>query len=360
MKRVAVAMSGGVDSSVAAALLAQKGHEVIGLTMRVWSPDGAKDDLSPNRCCSLEAAEDARRVAAHLSIPHYVVNCREPFYKEVVLPFANAYRQGRTPNPCILCNTRIKFGLLLRKARSLGAEYIATGHYARLIADNDSKTFGLAKGVDREKDQSYTLYGLNQEQLKRSLFPLGEMSKSQTRQLAHQLGLKVAEKPDSQEICFVGASDYRAFLREHMGLDMKPGPILDLKGKRIGTHKGIPCYTLGQRRGLGLPGPEPKYVVAIDASENALIVGPSQALWQRALLAEAVNWIERPLPLRSLRVEAKIRYSHPESPATLYPREDEKMMVVFDEPQKAVTPGQAIVFYHEGKVLGGGTISGPP
>ncbi|MGE5552005.1 MAG: tRNA 2-thiouridine(34) synthase MnmA, partial [Bacteroidota bacterium] len=331
-ERVLVAMSGGVDSSVAAALLVEAGHEVIGATMQIW-PAWLPGGQGEGGCCSLAAVEDARRVAAALGIPYYVLNLQESFADEVIAPFAEAYLRGVTPNPCLACNTRVKFGALLQKARALGAGRLATGHYARSGYEAARGRYLLRRGADARKDQSYALYGLNQAQLAASLFPLGEMTKGEVREKARHLGLPVAEKGESQEICFVPDNDYEGFLRSYVdGANSSPnplssteergdtspargvsslasGPIVDREGRVLGYHQGIAGYTVGQRRGLGISAPEPLYVLELRPERGEVVVGPEDALYEDELTAEAVNWIAygEPVP-PSLRVEAKIRY----------------------------------------------------
>lgn len=355
--RVVIAMSGGVDSSVAAALLVQQGYEVIGITLNVWPkllPDEATE--REDACCSLSAVEDARRIADRLNIPHYVLNFREVFAEKVIANFVAEYKRGRTPNPCIRCNEFIKFDALLSRALALEAEFVATGHYIRLARDEARDRFILNRAADRSKDQSYVLYVLRQDQLAHSLFPLGGMAKSDTRRLAKELALPVANKPDSQEICFVQDNDYGGFLRSYDPGLATPGPILDAGGNLLGTHKGIIHYTVGQRKGLGLAAGRPLYVVALDAARNAVVVGAEEQLYARGLVAEGVNWVSVEWPTEPIRAAVKIRYRAREVPATLHALEGDRVRVRFDEPQKAVTPGQAVVFYDGDLLLGGGSI----
>lgn len=376
-----VAMSGGVDSSVAAALLVEAGHEVIGATMQIW-PAWLPGGQGEGGCCSLAAVEDARRVAAALGIPYYVLNLQESFADEVIAPFAEAYLRGVTPNPCLACNTRVKFGALLQKARALGAGRLATGHYARSGYEAARGRYLLRRGADARKDQSYALYGLNQAQLAASLFPLGEMTKGEVREKARHLGLPVAEKGESQEICFVPDNDYEGFLRSYVdGVNsppsplasaeargrtaaaggvssaLAPGAIVDRDGHTLGRHGGVAGYTVGQRRGLGIAASEPLYVLELRPETNEVVVGPEDALYEDELTAEAVNWIAygEPVP-PSLRVEAKIRYGAPAAAATVAPLLDGRARVLFDRPQRAIAPGQAVVFYDGDVVVGGGTI----
>ena len=356
-KKVIVAMSGGVDSSVAAALLLQQGYDVVGVTLNVW-PHGI--DPAPERensCCALSAVEDARRVADRLGIPHYTLNFRAVFANTVIADFAAEYRRGRTPNPCIRCNEHVKFAALLQRTAGLEADFVATGHYARIAYDGHRRRFLLHKARDRRKDQSYVLYVLSQQLLARTMMPLGKFTKEETRQLAASLGLPVAHKPESQEICFIPDNDYGRFLREHAPASQRPGPILDQARQIIGRHRGIANYTIGQRRGLGLAGPTPRYVTAIAAERNAIVVGEERDLYHDTLVAEQVNLISVAAIAAPLRVAAKVRYRSGETPASLFPAPDGRLLVRFDQPQRAITPGQAVVFYDRDLVVGGGTIA---
>jgi tRNA-specific 2-thiouridylase len=349
--KVLVAMSGGVDSSVAAGLLKEKGYDVIGVTMQIWPKDGASAEHTRS-CCSLSAVEDAKRVAHLLGIPHYVLNFRKIFEEKIIKNFINEYSAGRTPNPCVRCNEHIKFDALLKKADELGAEFIATGHYARV---SKGRSFSLLKGMDPKKDQSYMLYVMGQESLSRTMFPNGGLKKDEVREIARSLGLPVAEKEDSQEICFVPNDDYGEFLKKFVLEDVKPGPILDSAGNILGMHKGIVYYTVGQRRGLGIPRPEPLYVVSIDKESNAIVVGDKKETLGSELLASRVNFVSGETPGGKLEVNAKIRYNAKESRAVLE-QGDEMIRVKFTEPQNAITPGQSVVFYNGEVVLGGGII----
>lgn len=348
-EKVVVAMSGGVDSSMAAALLREKGYEVIGVMMRLWAPEGVT-----NRCCSPEAAEDARRVCQILGIPFYLLNFEEEFKRHVVDYFEREYAQGRTPNPCLECNRHLKFGLLFRKALALGAAYLATGHYARLGQTNGR--YQLLRGVDRAKDQSYALYMLGQEELARLLLPLGEYTKEEVRSLARKMCLPVAEKAESQELCFVPEAGYGRFLRDHRGFKPQPGPIIDLAGNTLGEHKGLPYYTIGQRRGLGIAAPEPLYVLRIDVEQNALIVGRASELGRKGLLARDTTYVAGEVPPEPMEVTAKIRYKAKEARALLNPLEGGRAKLGFLDPQRGVAPGQGVVFYQGEVVIGGGII----
>jgi tRNA-specific 2-thiouridylase len=346
--RVVIAMSGGVDSSVAAALLAEQGYEVIGAMMRLWAE-------GENRCCAPEAVDDARRVAAQLGIPFYLVNYEVEFKAHVVDYFINEYSRGRTPNPCLACNQHIRFGRLLRHAQALDADYLATGHYAQI--DRDGERYRLRMGTDRQKDQSYVLYMLGQDELRQILFPVGEYTKSQVREMAQQRGLPVADKGESMEICFVADDDYRRFLRERAPETIRPGPILDTKGREIGQHQGLPFYTVGQRRGLGIAASEALYVIHLDTIHNALVVGPAQELGRHTLVAGKVHYISGQRLDSPLRVQAKIRYKALLVDALWTPLDNERVRVEFDSPLRDITPGQAIVAYQGDVVLGGGIIS---
>ena len=351
-------MSGGVDSSVAAAVLLERGFEVLGVTLNVWPRLTVTEQVDrPDACCSLSAVEDARRVADRLGIPHYTLNFREVFEQRVIDDFVAEYERGRTPNPCIRCNEHIKFDALLRRALALGADFVATGHYARIEYDPARGRYLLRQGVDPSKDQSYVLYALKQAQLAHTLLPLGTMTKSETRALAARLGLSVAQKAESQEICFVPDNDYGGFIRRHSGKEPPPGPIFDRDGRRLGTHRGLPFYTVGQRRGLGLAKGEPLYVVALDPARNALVVGPESDLYADYLVAEDANLIaEQALP-EPVSATVKVRYRAPQAPAEVAQLADGALAVRFREPQRALTPGQAVVAYQGDVVLGGGTIA---
>jgi tRNA-specific 2-thiouridylase len=349
-------MSGGVDSSTAAWLLKEKGYEVIGATMCIGTTERAQG--GPSRCCGLADIEDARRVALQVEIPFYVFYLRDEFEREVIEYFCGEYAKGRTPNPCILCNERMKFGSFLEKALDLGAEYISTGHYARLEFDECRKQYLLKKGVDRRKDQSYVLFSLNQNQLRSVLFPLGDFRKEEVRQRAFQLGLRVHDKPESQEVCFIHETSYHPFLQERLRESIEPGPIIDQKGNVLGRHKGIPFYTIGQRRGLRLAKGKPLYVIGIDRKRNALMVGEEREVYGDTFLVNSVNWINSREVASSFTAQVKIRYNHPGSEAVISPKGKGEVQVEFKTPQKAITPGQAAVFYDGETVIGGGWIKG--
>jgi tRNA-specific 2-thiouridylase len=359
-QKIAVAMSGGVDSSVAAALLVEAGHEVLGFTMDLFAlPSDYCRDADHMSCCGREAAHQAQRVARSLGIEHFMVDMKSVFEKTVIEDFCGEYALGRTPNPCIRCNEYIKFAAFLRLAKQQGVDRIATGHHARILRDEQSGRFYLKKGRDPDKDQSYFLYGLSQAQLAASLFPVGEMTKPEVRDLARRKDLPVAYRPESQEICFIPDNNYGRFLAERIPELARPGPIVDRQGNVLGQHPGIIHFTIGQRRGLGLSAPLPLYVLEIKARDNIVVVGSNQELYKSALLAGRLNWIARPGLERPLKVRARIRYQHREAPATIVPLPGEKISVEFDRPQRAITPGQSVVFYDDDTVLGGGIIEAP-
>lgn len=385
MARIVVAMSGGVDSSVAAALLKEQGHEVIGIMLRLWSEPGTFEDeglerVVQNKCCSLEAVDDARRVARKLDIPFYLVNVEEEFKENVVDLFYREYVAGRTPNPCLTCNRHIRFTVLLNRALALDADYLATGHYVRVDDHPLTGKRRLRRGLDPDKDQSYVLHVLNQEQLAHACFPLGKYTKPQVRAMAAERGLSVASKPESQEICFVAQNDYRGFIdRYATGLTEerapvavgstgggtplisipRPGPIYDRQGKVLGRHRGLAYYTIGQRKGLGLTSTEPLHVLKIDAEQNALIVGPAEALLQAGCTVGKMHYLSGEMPAEPFTAWVRIRYKAPERESLVTPLDGEHVQVTFAQPQRAITPGQAAVFYggEDGdEVLCGGII----
>lgn len=352
-KKVVVGMSGGVDSSVAAWLLKEQGYDVLGVTMQIWQDEAAQTVEENGGCCGLSAVDDARAVAAKLDIPYYVMNFKKEFKEYVMDDFAREYYQGRTPNPCIRCNRYVKWEALLHRCLALGADYIATGHYARVVRlDNGRYALKAAKS---SKDQTYALYNLTQEQLAHTLMPVGSYTKDEIREIAAKLGLKVANKPDSQDICFV-EDDYGKFIEEETGVSIEPGNFVDPEGNILGQHKGIIHYTIGQRRGLGLSLKQPGYVIRVDKDKNEVVIGTKDQLYSKVLYGNRCNFMSIPSVEGERRTTAKIRYNSPEVPCTIRMAEEDLIEVVFDKPQRAVTPGQAVVFYDDGIVVGGATI----
>jgi tRNA-specific 2-thiouridylase len=354
--RVVVAMSGGVDSSVAATLLVERGFEVIGITMRLGAQDSPYQDSTRPACCSIDSVEDARRISSQLNIPFYAVNYEAIFKHEIVDYFCEEYSSGRTPNPCIICNQKLKFGKLLQLAFELGAEYVATGHYVRISQDSNTCRYILRKGIDSRKDQSYALFSLTQDQLRHALFPLGEYTKPQVRDMARQRSLKVAERPESQELCFISDDNYNRFLQDKMSEGLKTGPMLDTSGKVVGQHKGIQFYTIGQRKGLGGNLGKAMYVVKIDPSTNTIVIGSKDDLLVNRLTASGANFISIPKLTEPIKVTAKIRYKDSGHEGIAYSLDDDRFEIVFDYPCMAVTPGQAAVLYDGDLVIGGGWI----
>ena len=353
--RIVVAMSGGVDSSVVAAMLAEQGHEVIGITLNVWQKGMV--DTRLHACCSLSATHDAQRVADRIGIPHYSLNFRELFAREVMARFVASYAAGRTPNPCVDCNQYVKFAAFLERARALDADYLATGHYARVARDDAAAgRYRLLRALDPQKDQSYVLYMLGQDQLAGTLFPMGSQTKTETRALARRYGLHVADKPDSYEICFVTSDNYREFLESWQPGIGASGPICYKDGRVLGEHDGIVNYTVGQRRGLGLTWPQPLYVIALDPEGNRVIVGEREDLYAHALQAIDVHWVADAPPASPERVTVRTRYRMEAAAATVAPDGDGEARVTFDQPIRAVAPGQAAVFYRDDEVIGGGRI----
>ncbi|MFH1625068.1 MAG: tRNA 2-thiouridine(34) synthase MnmA [Pseudomonadota bacterium] len=355
-KRVVVSMSGGVDSSVAAGLLKNRGYDVIGVSMQIWDYS-THTNGEVGSCCSPDDIYHARAVADKLNIPFYVLNLENEFEKEVIDYFVSEYMRGRTPNPCILCNQKVKFEVLLRKALELQADCLATGHHARIVWDDSRQRYLLLKGVDSGKDQSYFLFTLRQEELKRLVFPIGDLVKADVRKIASDLGLRVADKKESQEICFIPDNDYKRFIATRIGIDKsKKGNIANEEGEILGTHEGIHMFTIGQRRGLGIPASQPYYVIGFDLQNNSVIVGRDRDLLAKGLIAENLNWISLSDLNSEITASCKIRYRYKEAEATVIPRDDGQVLVRFSTPQKAITPGQAVVFYDGDVVVGGGWI----
>jgi len=352
--RVVVAMSGGVDSSVAAALLVRQGYEVLGVTMRLWTEENPDAPRHQRRCCSVEDSEDARAVCDHLGIPHYILNYERQFSTNVVDYFVEEYAEGRTPNPCLACNQYVKFAPLLQQALALEADYLATGHYARRRKDGNG--YELWRAVDPQKDQSYVLYTLGQNELAHILFPIGEHTKEEVRRIAREMDLPNADKPDSADICFIPNGDYRGFVAQRVKAE--PGDIVDTAGRKLGQHEGIINFTLGQRRGLpARGGSQPMYIVDIDAATNTVVAGPEEELLVKTVIAHDLSFVAGQGPETPMPIQAKIRYRSEAAAAVLAPIDRDKAEIQFEQRQRAPTPGQALVFYQGEKVLGGGKIA---
>ena len=347
-------MSGGVDSSVAAALLAEQGHDVIGLSMQLYPSGPTEGQQAFGGCCTLDDLHDARRVATALGVPHYILNFERQFQETVISNFVREYAAGRTPLPCAHCNSDLKFSTLLDRARGLGAGHVATGHYARV--EHVGGRWLLQRSADREKDQSYFLFSLTQDQLAAAVFPVGALTKPQVREQARRLGLQVADKPDSQEICFVPDHDYASFVGRRVPAVERSGAILATDGRRLGSHGGVHRFTVGQRKGLGIAAPMPLYVLKIDAEAGEVTVGPKSALERTAVTASSVNWVSMDAPGHWVRVTAQIRHRHAPAPGRVRALDEGRAELLFDAPESAITPGQAVVFYQDDVVVGGGWI----
>jgi tRNA-specific 2-thiouridylase len=360
MKKAVVAMSGGVDSAVAAYLLAEAGYQVLGVTMQIWQSENPDVVASKGGCCGMTAAEDARFVCHVLDVPHYVLNFRDVFRKTVIDYFAREYRAGRTPNPCIACNRYVKWQSLMERSKELEADYIATGHYAEIVRHEETKRLTIL-AANNAKDQSYALYNLTQEQLAHTLFPLGSMPKDEVRRIAAQkIGLRVAHKPDSQEICFIPDDDYAKFLKEYFKEGLVQGDFVNEQGEVLGRHKGIGAYTIGQRKGLGMAFGRPMYVKEIDGARGRVVLADDEALFTRHMLADDINFMSHDKFTGEMQCFGKIRYSHKAAPCVIK-YADGMISCTFDRPQRAITPGQAAVFYDDaGRIICGGTITTPP
>lgn len=355
MKKVVIGMSGGVDSSVAAHLLKEAGYDVIGVTMQIWQDEDQCSLEENGGCCGLSAVDDARRVANQLDIPYYVMNFKQQFRENVMDYFVDEYLNGRTPNPCIACNRYVKWESLLDRSLSIGADYIATGHYARVVQLENGR-YALKKSATAAKDQTYALYNLTQKQLSHTIMPVGEYTKDEIRAIAAKIGLNVANKPDSQEICFVSDDNYAGFIEDYTGKKIKPGNFVDLNGKVLGKHQGIIHYTVGQRKGLGIALGKPAFVVAIRPETNEVVIGTNEDVFCNTLIANRLNAMSVEKFTDGMELTAKIRYNHEGAKCRIYVTGEDELRVEFDEPQRAITPGQAVVFYDGEIVAGGGTI----
>ncbi len=359
-KTVVVAMSGGVDSSVAALLLHEQGYRIIGITMKLWDYEEVGGNINQESgCCSLSSFNDAREICVSMGVPHYILNFSREFHKEVVEDFIDEYLAGRTPNPCVQCNTKIKWKTLVEKAEEPGADYIATGHYARTMFNTSTNRYELHKAKDRKKDQSYALWGIRQSSLAKTLFPLGELTKPEVRDLARKYDLSTAEKKESQEICFIPDNNYHRLLKTvypDLDKNVGKGKMIDVQGNNVGQHQGYPFYTIGQRKGLGGGFSEPVYVVDINAEKNNITIGNKNALYCEKFIVDQINLVSQERIDQAIKAHVKIRYNDEGHPSTLHPLKDGKIHIKFDTPQLAVTPGQSAVFFSGEKIIGGGII----